>query len=94
MRRQAFALRKREIVALDLGRGRWAAARLLLLVDYLMQAAMLEHDALAWLHAVDAAIEDAGDEHVRSIDPPGCRRMCRRPVAKPDFHVRPCPDPR
>ena len=28
---------------------------------------MLEHDALARLHPVSAAVEDAGDQHVRRI---------------------------
>ena len=44
-----------------------AAAGLLLLVDHLVQAAVLEHDALARLHAVSAAIEDAGDQNIGRI---------------------------
>ena len=61
----SFALGERKVVALDLG-GRTAAG-LLLLIDHFVQAAVLEHDALAGLHAIDAAIEDAGDEDVGRV---------------------------
>jgi len=63
--RKARALREWKIITADFG---WrAAAWLLLLVDNLMQAAMLKHDALPGLNTVYASIEDAGDQDIRRV---------------------------
>jgi len=67
-RRESFALRKRKLVALS-GDGRRAAAGLFFLVHHFLQAAVLEHYALAGLHAIDAAVEDAGDQNIRAFTP-------------------------
>jgi len=49
-------------------RRRRATARLFLLINHLMQIAMLKHDPLAGLHSVCAPIKYAGDQHIRRID--------------------------
>ena len=64
--RESFAQCQRKLVALRLHRRR-ASAGFLFLVDYRLQAAVLEHDALAGLHAVEAAIEDAADDDIRRV---------------------------
>ena len=64
-RRQTLALRQREVIAAL--QCRWASTGLFFLIHNLLQAAVLEHDALARLHPVSAAVEDAGDQHVRRI---------------------------
>ena len=64
--RQALALREWKIIG-SAHRGR-AAAGLLLLIHHLVQAAVLKHHALAWLHAVVAAFKDAGDQNVWRVD--------------------------
>ena len=48
---------------------------------------MLEHDALAGLHAVDAAVKDAGHQHIGRIDA-GIIHAGVAVLAEPDFHIR------
>ena len=63
--RETGALCKGKVVSLHLG-GRTAAG-LFFLVDHCVQIAVLKHHALAGLHAIHAAVEDAGDQNVGRV---------------------------
>lgn len=65
--RKALALRERKVVGLRCGWRRRTAAWLFFLIDNFMHASVLEHDALAGLDVIVAAVEDAGDKDVRRV---------------------------
>ncbi len=71
---------------MHLSRSRRAATGLFFLIDNFVHISMLQHDALAGLHTVDASIEDAGDEYVWSGSP-GIVDAGVTALAKPNLDV-------
>ena len=80
---EAGTLSHGKVIGTELDRG-WAAAGFFLVVNNFTQAAVLKHDALTGLDAIDAAFKDAGHNDVRAVCA-GVVDACVAMLAETDF---------